>query len=244
MTMARNRPRRTAAEVEAGRAPAARTSPVDQPRPKSVGAFDDSTVGLAAEALRLARRHIPPQEMNLAFLVADKARIDELKSLARRTLEAKPKSPSDEEKVQRRELAHAIHQMDDQFELLEAIQRGEATQPEYEKYKDGFDNRLKEAMETVARLCSHELKQQRAARKDRPGAKSQFTKFFNRRSEWGWDPDKIAEALVDDARSGDSGDFALSDDGLTIYTLRGKRKRTLKLSDIRVAVAKAKAAQK
>ena len=102
------------------------------------------------EARKLARRHTSP----------------ELEALARRTLEANPcsKSAGQEEEAQRRELAHASRQM---RPLLEAIEKASAGRPfGYERYKDGFDYRLKEAMTTVAVLCSYERLQPITSRKD------------------------------------------------------------------------------
>ncbi len=145
-------PPRPPAEIEA--APA-NMDAVTQP--KGVGAFDNPIVErakAAIEARKLARRYISPEEQKRDFLLAKRAEVDGLEALARQTLEANPCSESadEEEEAQWRELAHASRQM---RPLLEAIERAGAKQSDYEKYKDGFDFRLTEAMATVARLCSH-----------------------------------------------------------------------------------------
>jgi hypothetical protein len=120
--MARDQ-RRTAAEVQAERALAAQAPSVDEQRPKDVGAFDNPAVEsamAALEARKLASRHTSPEEQKRDFLLASRAKVDELEALARRTLEANPcsKSAGQEEEAQWRELAHASRQM---RPLLEAI---------------------------------------------------------------------------------------------------------------------------
>ena len=243
--MARDRKRRTVAKVKAERAIAAQVPPANEPRPKSVGAFDNPAVERAraeVEACKIARRYVSQEEQKRDFLVARKAKVDELEALARQTLEANPcsKSADEEEEAQWRELAHASRQM---RPLLEAIARASAKQPDYEKYRDGFDSRLADAMATVATLCSYgrldPLNRQRVARNPRPKARSPFTEFIDRRLKRNWDEDQIVKALMDEARDGQDGRlFSLSDDGSTIFVTEDKRERKLKVSGIKSAISK------
>jgi hypothetical protein len=174
------------------------------------------------------------------FLVAKRAEVDRLEALAREILEANPYSESadEEEESGWRELAHAYRQM---RPLLEALERADARRPGYEKYREGFDFRLTEAMATVATLCSYgrlyTLHQQRRGGKCRPNAKSPFTKFFDSRLKRNPDVSakEIETALVND----ESGNFELSIDGLTIYTTED-RPRQLKISGIPKAVTNAR----
>jgi hypothetical protein len=193
------------------------------------------------EARKPARRYVSQEDRTRDFLVAKRAEVDRLEALALRALEANPcsKSADDAEEAQWRELAHASRQM---RPLLEAIERA-ARQPDYEKYKDGFDFRLTEAMATVATLCSYErlqpLNRQKVARKPRPKAKSPYTKFINDRLKYNphAGANEIKRAFLDDTLGG--GTFELSKDRLTILMTDGS-KRQLKVSGIAAAVAKAR----
>lgn len=181
---------------------------------------------------------------DLKFLVAKRAEVDRLEALARETLRANPYSESaaKEEEDEWRELAHSIRQM---RLLLEAIERADAGQPDYKRYRDGFDFRLTEAMANIATLCSYGrlqgLHQRGLARKSRPKARSPFTEFITdrlKRNPYA-SAQEVEVALVDDAKCGQSGDFELSTDGSTVLTT-GSRVRRQKISGIPAAFAKAK----
>jgi hypothetical protein len=174
------------------------------------------------------------------FLGAKRAEVERLEALAREILQANPYSESadEEEEAGWRELAHACRQM---RPLLEAIERADARRPGYEKYREGFDFRLTEAMATVATLCSYgrlrRLHQQRSGRNDRPKAQSPFTKFIASRLKR--DPDASAKEIETALVNDESGHFELSIDGLTILTTED-RPRQLKISGIPKAVTNAR----
>ncbi len=152
-----------------------------------------------------------------------------------------------------RELADASRQL---RPLFDAWVRASEPNSESAKYKNGFHRRLMEAMATVAEIAAygrvHGLKQQKRAEKDRPKAKSPFTEFIVSRLKRNprASAKEIGAALVEDARVGlISSKFELSEDGTKILTVVEKptdvedppeRQNHLKISDIPIAVAKAR----
>jgi hypothetical protein len=109
--------------------------------------------------------------------------------------------------------------------------------------RDGVPGRRIPSLEEL--LVGDELrtsrKQSAVGRKKRPKAQSPFTAFITQflKRNPGADADEIS-ALLDDARAGESGEFALSKDKLTILTTDGDSKRQLKVSGIAMAVTKAR----
>jgi hypothetical protein len=185
---------------------------------------------------------------NSDFVSAKRAEIDRLEALARELLEAhpapttapKPGSVDDLVEAGWRELAYASRQL---RPLLEALERANAGEPGFETYRAGFDFRLTEAMATVGTMCSflrlQTLRQRKTGRNPRPNAESPFTTFIKARLKR--NPNATAEdiraALVDEARDGESGDFKLSKDQLTILTMV-EPPRTLKVSGVAAKVWK------
>ena len=157
------------------------------------------------------------------FIAAKRAEVDSLETLARELLAKHlapkewPREGSAEEAVELewRELAHASRQL---RPLLEALERANAKDPDFEKYKDGFDFRLTEAMTTVATLCAHRrldtIRQKKAARKERPKAESPILRFIRdylkRRPNA--KPDQVKTALLNKADDVQWEAFDLSDD--------------------------------
>jgi hypothetical protein len=184
------------------------------------------------------------------LLAARRAEIDRLEALAQELLDAHPAPKSapqpgsidDQVEAEWRELAHARRQM---RPLLEAIERAEAGQPEYQKWRKGFDFRLTEAMATVGTLCSfsrvQQLRQRKTARNPRPKAESPFTQFIV--SHLKRNPDATAKeietALVNEAEAAGGGRIELSTDKMSVLTT-DDRPRRLKITSIPSAVTKAR----
>jgi hypothetical protein len=193
------------------------------------------------------------------FIAAKRAAVDGIEARVRELLDAHPapKTAPDEgsidDKVEAdwRELAHASRQL---RPLLTALELANASESGFETYKEGFDLRLTHAMDDVGRLCSflrlHTIRQTKAARKERPNARSRFTEFIDSLPHAS--PETIKAALLAEARSGNGGwQFELSGDKLSIIstykperqvksTDKPKRPPQLKISGIPAAVSKAR----
>jgi hypothetical protein len=123
--------------------------------------------------------------------------------------------------------------------LLTALEQANARESGFEKWKEGFDYRLIEAMTTVATLCAderlHRIRQQKKGRKLRPKGESPFTIFFKAQLRRNSDctAEDIRRALINDT----SGKFELSGDKLSILTTE-KKPRQLKISGIPTKLSK------
>jgi hypothetical protein len=144
---------------------------------------------LAAKMEALRARVIKQSDRETAaFIVAEREGVTRLEKLARELLEAYPAPEAAPEKgsiddhveAEWRELAHASRQL---RPLLTALEQADARAPGFEKWNKDFKLLLKEAMITVAELCSHgrlnTIRQRKTAREERPNAKSRFTEFFD-----------------------------------------------------------------
>jgi hypothetical protein len=130
------------------------------------------------------------------------------------------------EEEERRELAHASLQL---RPLFDALAKAIEPNSEYAKYGPGFLFRLSEATATIVKLTEYgrlyRLRQRRRGGKNRPNAKSPFTRFIvchlkrNPEASAG----EIKAAFVSEARTGPSGLFELSPDKLSILATGRKK---------------------
>jgi hypothetical protein len=89
-----------------------------------------------------------------ALIDAKRAEVEQAEALARQTLDAHPFDKSNSETVEAewRELVHAMRQLGP---LFEAWERAELGHPDFVEYRNGFDFRLTEAMNTVGQICAY-----------------------------------------------------------------------------------------